>query len=85
MATEFADEMRVAFGHQIQGVAQMQSRNRAARAAQFAIVTRGEHNGGAEIAFTQTPRHDAYHALVPVVAVGGDRHLAVAHLEFGQV
>ena len=52
-------------GHPVERVAQVQAGDRAARAADLAVVAARERDGGPVKAVLDAPGHDADHALVP--------------------
>src|ERR1700687_5371972 len=56
-------------GHEVESVAQMQTRNRPARALEFAILPAGEDEGGAVQAFLDAAGDDADDALVPALVI----------------
>ena len=75
VSAEFQNQIGMAFGHQIQSVAQVQVGNGAARTAHFAVVRRSEHDGRAVEAVFEAAGDDADHALMKVVAVGDQGRL----------
>ena len=75
VSAEFQNQVGMAFGYQIQRVAQVQLGDGASRTAHFAVVRRGEDDGGAVETVFQTACHDADYALVEVVAVNRQRGL----------
>ena len=75
VAAEFDDQPGMALGHGIENVAQVHAGNRAAGAAQFAVVGGGEHDGGAVEALFQTAGNNTDHALMEVFAVHRQRSL----------
>ncbi len=66
----------MAFGHQVQGVAQMKTGNRAPRALEFVLapggLAGGKDEGRPMKAILQARRHDADHALVKARVKDGD-------------
>ena len=81
VAAEFEQHARMALGQQIQGVAQMKTRNRTARSLEFMRLAGraagGKHEGRPMPCVLDARGHDAHYALVkPLVkyANGGRRH-----------
>src|SRR6266849_9635303 len=75
---EAQKQARFALRDEIQRVAQMQARNRPARAADLAGTGRGEGEGRAVVAILDAPGEDADHALVPARVIQADAR-ALAH------
>src|SRR5438034_9739921 len=73
MATKAANQSRHPLGHEIEAIAEIESTNRAARAAKLAGRAARENDRGAVVAVLQTRRHDADDALVPFRPVDAQR------------
>ncbi len=66
MATELADQLRMARGHRIERVADVKPRHGARRALEHAVTGIGESDGWAVIPFLEARSQDANDALVPL-------------------
>src|SRR5207302_9420744 len=73
MTAKAADKPGRPLGYQIESIAEIESANRAARAAELAIHTTRENDRGPVVAVLQARRHDADDALVPFRPVDAER------------
>ena len=69
MSAEFQNQIGMAFGHQVQSIAQVQIGNGTPRTAHFAVVGRRKHDGRTIKTVFEAAGNNADHALMEVVAI----------------